>query len=103
MDPRLLKVLISVFLVFMHCSSVGAALTKSLNFCILFILAVICKVFFISYMFLSYKITCFVKLVMYLACPATISSLAICGAAVAHFVGHRIKKNVVVVVVVVCC
>ena len=35
---------------------------------------------------------------MYLACPATISFLAICGAAIAHFVGQRIKKNVVVVV-----
>ena len=31
---------------------------------------------------------------MYLACPATISFLAICGAAIAHFVGQRIKKNV---------
>ena len=29
----------------MHCCSVSAALTKSLNFCILFILAVFCKVF----------------------------------------------------------
>ena len=35
---------------------------------------------------------------MYLACPATVSFLAICGAAIAHFVGQRIKKNVVVVV-----
>ena len=56
-------------LVSMHCSSVSAVLTKSLGFWILFILAVICKVFYSLKVLFLHKITCVVKLVHVLGLP----------------------------------